>query len=155
MPPHSLEPLARSSGRETASAEQRVLHELDDALHSALDSILITGGGEHEKLQLLESLWKRPPQGFAPIPVPCRGATASGIAARILAITRTTPVRDAEAALARMIRTQSIRGLRPLLLLDDLEAIPLAALERLRAIADGSRVEVRWVAVGSEGAASD
>jgi hypothetical protein len=156
MPRYPIESLDRADGREAEGAGHRTRLALEDALRSSSDTILITGGSEPEKLQLLESLWKHPPRGFAPIPVPCRDATAAGIAARILAITRTTPVRvDAEAALARTMRTQSIRHLCPLLLVDDLDSVPPAALERLRSIADGSRVAVRWVGVGSESEATE
>jgi PEGA domain len=127
--------------------------QLESALRSSGDSLLVTVSSERERLELLESIWVRPPKGFAPIPVPCRDIGARGIAARILAITRDS-VGDPEGALARMMRTQSIRGARPLLLLDDLEAIPLAELSRLREIADGCRVEVRWVAGVSGSGAS-
>jgi hypothetical protein len=155
MPRYPTEARAHAPSRETGSGDHRALVELEGALRSPVESILVTGGSARAKLQLLEAIWLRPPEGFAPILVPCRGSSADDIAARILEMTRTVPVRDAEAALARMMRTQSIRGARPVLLLDDLESVSLAALSRLRSIADGSRVEVRWIAAGSEGGASD
>jgi hypothetical protein len=137
------------------AAVDRPRREIETALYGAPGSILIIGPSERMKRLLLESFWLRPPQGFAPIPVPCRGSTADRIAAQILEITRTGPVGNAESALARMMRTQSIRGSQPLLLVDDLDALSLTALSRLRSIADGSRVEVRWIAAGSGSRASD
>jgi hypothetical protein len=122
---------------------------LESALGRSESSILITGLGVRESRMLVESLWNRPPKGFALIPVPCHGANADQIAARTLEMTRTVPVRDAEAGLARMMRTQSIRGARPVLVLDDLDAISPEALLRLRSIADGSRVAVQWIAAQS------
>src|SRR6188474_1372784 len=98
-------PHATHESRDGAVDRPRL--EVEAALRGSPGSILVVGPSERVKVLLLESIWLRPPKGFAPIPVPCRDTTADGIAARILEITRTGPVGDAEGALARMMRTQS------------------------------------------------
>jgi hypothetical protein len=120
------------------------------------DAIAVTGARGAGKSLLLRSLWERPPRGFAPVLVPpAEGGASQPIAVRILAAGRSGRVNDAAAGLSRSMRTQSLRGLRPLLLVDDLDALPHADLAELISIADGSRVEVSWVVAGAPGPALD
>jgi hypothetical protein len=131
------------------SARQKIAAALsDDSM-----TILITGPSGHGKTLLLRSLWRRPPKGFAPIPAPIAGVEPQpdAIAARILAETRIVPPSDPAAGFVRMLRTQSLRGARPVLLIDDLHAASPATIAALVALAASSRVEVRWVAAGLEG----
>jgi len=134
----------------------RARRDIVDALCDSPEPIVILGPSGHGKTLLLRSLWRRPPAGFAPILAPCAGARPDQIAERILSVSRSGRVADAAAADAaagfiRMLRTQAIRGARPVLLVDDLHEASPAAISELAAMAEASRVEVRWLAAGREG----
>jgi AAA domain/PEGA domain len=128
---------------------------LEQALRDGAASVLVTGPSGHGKTTLLRSFWHEPPRGFATVFVPAMNDAEPGqIAVRILATTRNgAPVHDAAGALSRMLRAQSLRGARPVLLVDDLHAMPREALAELLALAAGSRVGVGVVAAGSAGGA--
>jgi hypothetical protein len=141
---------------ETAQVS-RVRQKITAALFDAATPILITGPSGHGKTLLLRSLWRRPPRGFAPILAPCAGVAPEpdAIAARILAGTRKVPSSDPAADFVRMLRTQSLRGALPVLLLDDAHDVSPEAIAALVALAGTSRVAVRWIAAGIPGPALD
>jgi AAA domain-containing protein len=139
---------------ETA-AIARARDEIEAALYERVEAVLLSGPSGHGKSFLLRALWHRPPNGFAPIFAPCAGVRADEVAARILATTRNHVVRDAPGALARSLRARSLRGARPLLLVDDLDRVAPETLAQLMAIARGSRVDVALVAATRQGTALD
>jgi AAA domain len=137
-----------------ATAEiSRARQEIIAALFDSAAPILVTAPSGHGKTPLLRSLWRRPPKGFAAILAPCAGVAPEpdAIAEHILAQTRTVPMSQPAASFVRMLRTQSLRGARPLLLIDDLHAVSPATAAALVALAGSSRVEVRWIAAGVAG----
>jgi hypothetical protein len=135
------------------SAFVRARSALCDALSAGPGAILVTGPSGHGKTTLLRSCWHHPPRGLAPILVPSGDIPSDQIAARILSTARGGAVHDAAGALSRLLRAQTLRGSRPVLLLDDLEKMPPETLSALVAIAEGSRIEFGLVAAGSTGEA--
>ncbi len=134
-------------------AIQSARREIEKALGSRPDPILITGPSGRGKSHLLRSLWYRPLSGYAPTVVPSSTAEPDRIAAQILSATRAGQVHDADAALTRLFSAKALRGDVPVLLIDDLHSMPHASLSHLLSIADASRVEVRVIAAGLEGPA--
>ena len=116
--------------------------------------MLVSGPSGHGKTTLIQSFWHRPPTGFAPVLVPPLDVSEpDAIAARILAASRNGAVHDPAGALSRLLRAQSLRGARPVLLVDDLHDMPPETLATLLGLASGSRVDVCVVAAGSPGRA--
>ena len=132
---------------------ERARREVEDALRASAAPIVITGPSGHGKSLVLRWLWRQTPSGFSPIFVPSAGVEPGQIAAAILSATRACPVHDAAGSLARSLRTQALRGGHPVLLVDDLQAMPPANLSELLSIVDASRVEVRLVGAGATGVA--
>jgi hypothetical protein len=139
---------------ETA-ALARVRREIEGALRAGAGPVVLTGPDGHGKSLLLRQLWLKPLRGVAPIPVPSAGVPPERIARAILASSRAGPIHDAEGALARLLRTQSVRGLLPVMIVDDLESMSRATLAQLRAIVAGVRVEIGWLCAGRAGSELD
>src|SRR5262245_54703239 len=113
----------------------RARADLEAALRAGARAIVFSGPSGHGKTTLIRSLWHDPPRGFATLFVPpLEVSEPNQIAARILATTRSIPLHDAAGALSRTLRAQSLRGARPLLLVDDLHDLPPDSLENLLAV---------------------
>jgi hypothetical protein len=128
----------------------RARREIERALCESSDPIVLSGLSGHGKTLLLRRLWLRPPSDVAPIFARSDDVAPGEIATSILAASRAFPIHDAEGALARLLRTQSRRGVRPVLVVDGLESTRPGTLARLLAIVSASAVDAEADATRQE-----